>query len=288
MKIQIKKAMNYEKIYQDFYLKYYSKAEILIKNFLIKRHSEKRIFNYSINEVMFYLDKNFRNRFISYNNEILYQTFLESRRFYSIDVIQEVFNNEVKAEFDKINILELPANYNYSKLIKEIALIEVENDIRRLLSKNYNLLDMFYKLNKFDEFEIKEYKGLYLEDTQIFIKLHSELYPESYDHSKEKNTTDVFLGKSTNERAIELFDYLIENYRENETTSVKYVNILHYLKNDTNKELYIFKISQKDYKEKIKLIANIEIKKFAKSEQYFEVERLILDSFERRFAKEIS
>ena len=280
--------MNYEKIYQDFYLKYYSKAEILIKNFLIKRHSEKRIFNNSINEVMFYLDKNFRNRFITYNNESLYQTFLESRRFYSIDVIQEVFNNEVKAEFDKINILELPANYNYSKLIKEIALIEVENDIRRLLSKNYNLLDMFYKLNKFDEFEIKEYKGLYLEDTQIFIKLHSELYPESYDHSIEKNTTDVFLGKSTNERAIELFDYLIENYRENETTSVKYVNILHYLKNDTNKELYIFKISQKDYKEKIKLIANIEIKKFAKSEQYFEVERLILDSFERRFAKEIS
>ena len=280
--------MNYEKIYQDFYSKYYSKAEILIKNFLIKRHSEKRIFNNSINEVMFYLDKNFRNRFITYNNESLYQTFLESRRFYSIDVIQEVFNNEVKAEFDKINILELPANYNYSKLIKEIALIAVENDIRRLLSKNYNLLDMFYKLNKFDEFEIKEYKGLYLEDTQIFIKLHSELYPESYDHSIEKNTTDVFLGKSTNERAIGLFDYLIENYRENETTSVKYVNILHYLKNDTNKELYIFKISQKDYKEKIKLIANIEIKKFAKSEQYFEVERLILDSFERRFAKEIS
>jgi hypothetical protein len=157
-----------------------------------------------------------------------------------------------------------------------------------LLSKNYNLLDMFYKLNKFDEFEIKEYKGLYLEDTQIFIKLHSELYPESYDHSLEKNTTDVFLGKSTNERAIELFDYLIENYRENETTIVKYVNILHYLKNDTNKELYIFKISQKDYKEKIKLIANIEIKKFAKSEQYFEVERLILDSLERRFAKEMS
>ena len=68
--------MNYEKIYQDFYLKYYSKAEILIKNFLIKRHSEKRIFNYSINEVMFYLDKNFRNRFITYNNESLYQTFL--------------------------------------------------------------------------------------------------------------------------------------------------------------------------------------------------------------------
>ena len=280
--------MNYEKIYQDFYLKYYSKVENLIKNFLIKRHSEKRTFLYSYNEVIFFLNKNFKNRCVSYNNESLYKTFRDSLSSYSVDLIQGVFSNEVKAEFDKINILELPANYNYSKLIKEIALIEVENDISRLLSNNYRLLDMFYKLNKFEEFEIKEYKGLCLEDTPIFIKLHSELYPENYDHPLEKHTTDIFLGESINDRAIQLFEYLIENYRKNETTSVKYINILHYLKNDVNKELYIFNVSQNDFKEKIKLIANIEIKKFAKSEQYFEVERHVLNSLERRFAKEMS
>ena len=55
-----------------------------------------------------------------------------------------------------------------------------------------------------------------------------------------------------------------------------------------NKELYVFNVSQNDFKEKIKLIANIEIKKFAKSEQYFEVERHVLNSLERRFAKEMS
>ena len=46
--------MDYENIYQDFYSKYYDKAEFLIKQFLIKRQSQNKIASNVINEVSHY------------------------------------------------------------------------------------------------------------------------------------------------------------------------------------------------------------------------------------------
>lgn len=284
--------MNYESIYEGFYSKYYSKAEILIKNFFIKRHSQKRTFGNSINEVNYYFNNDFINKYNLYKNknlETLHQIFCKRHSIYYADEVQEVFANSIKEEFDKIKISELPVNYNYTKFIKEIAIIEVEKEISRLLSNNAQLLGMFYKLCEFDEFEIKEHRNISLEDYPIYKKLHSKLFPEYYKDIIEENTTDKnYLGKASNEKADKLFDFLIQYYRPDEKTSVKFINILHYLKNDANKELYIFKVKQTDFKEIIKRKVKIEINKFAKSERYCEDERPILDSLESSFRREKS
>lgn len=94
---------------------------------------------------------------------------------------------------------------------------------------------------------------------------------------------NIYLGQPTNETANKLFDYLIEHYRPNEKTSVKYVNILQYLKKDANKDLYIFNVRQKDFKQMIKSKIGIEILKFQISEKYKEVEKPILNSLETSF-----
>lgn len=97
---------------------------------------------------------------------------------------------------------------------------------------------------------------------------------------------NIYLGQPINEPANKLFDFLIEYYRPNEKTSVKYVNILQYLKYDANKDFYIFNIKQKDFKQMIKSKVGIEILKFQISEQYKEVEKPILNSLETTFRNE--
>lgn len=295
--------MNYENIYESFYSKYYSKAEGLIKNFFIKRQSQKRTFGSSYNEVIHYLSNDFKNRYNLYKNENLensYRIFCRRQSIYFIDDVQEIFENDIKVEFDRINVSELPANYTYLKFIKEIALIEAIREISRLLSNNSVLLTMFYKLNEFDDFEIREYRRLPLEDYPIYRKLHSKLYPKQLEYlnaeviNSEKNDLDRtsnssnYLGQASNEKANELFDFLIQYYRPDEKTSVKFVNILHYLKNDVNKELYIFNVKQPDFMKMIKIKVNIEIKKFAKSGRYNEDEKPILNTLESSFRKKKS
>jgi hypothetical protein len=180
--------MNYEKIYEDYYSKSFDRIELLIKNFFIKRRSQKRIFINSINEVTQYFNTDFKKKNIVYNNEnlkALKQIFCKRHSIYFIDEVQEIFENQIKIEFDKINASELPTNYTYLKFIKEIALIEAAKEISRLLSNNLQLLKMFYELNEFDEFEIREQGNLSLEDYPIFKKLHRELYPDCYMYNLE-------------------------------------------------------------------------------------------------------
>jgi hypothetical protein len=92
-----------------------------------------------------------------------------------------------------------------------------------------------------------------------------------------------YLGQPTNDLANNLFDFLILNYRPNQKTKVKYINILHYLKNDSNKELYVFNVKQVDYIKMIKEKTGIQIKKFQKSERYLAIEKPVLNALEVTF-----
>jgi hypothetical protein len=175
--------MDYEGIYEDFYLRYYAKVESLIKSFFIKRHSQKKTFGNSINEVIHYSYNDLINQHNLYKNENLknlHRIFCKRHSIYFIDQVKEIFENEIKTEFDKIDVSELPSNYNYPKFIKEVALIEVINEISRLLSVNQQLLKMVYDLNEFDEFEIRRNGNLAVEDFPIYRKLAAKLYPEQY------------------------------------------------------------------------------------------------------------
>jgi hypothetical protein len=172
--------MNYSDIYHAFYEKYYSKAELLIKNFLIKRLSQKRAFWSSYNEVNEYLSFDLLNNHNLYKNENLenaYQIFCKRHRIYFIDAEKEIFENDIKIVFDKVSASELPTNYTFHKFIKEVALIEALKEISRLYSNNSRLFEMVYKLNEFELFEIKVHGNLALEDSTNFKILHSKLYP---------------------------------------------------------------------------------------------------------------
>ncbi|MFT5242968.1 MAG: hypothetical protein ACJA1H_001584 [Glaciecola sp.] len=92
-----------------------------------------------------------------------------------------------------------------------------------------------------------------------------------------------YLGQPTNDLANNLFDFLILYYRPDQKTKVKYINILHYLKNDSNKELYVFNVKQVDYIKMIKEKTGIQIKKFQKSERYLAIEKPVLNALEVTF-----
>lgn len=86
-----------------------------------------------------------------------------------------------------------------------------------------------------------------------------------------------------NKEARELFEWLVEYYRPNQKKSIKFINILYYLKNDVDKDIYTFSLIQEDYTAMILKKFEIEIKKYDKSAKYKENEKPILNKIEREF-----
>jgi hypothetical protein len=174
--------MDYAKIYEAFYSKYYTKTEELIKLYFIKCKSENRAFGYAINNVRVYLTDTVKEKHIIFNNKTLgnlHLIFATRFRDYESDEIQSIFANEIKTDFDKISSADLPKDYNYIKFIKDVASLTIINEILRLLQNNSPLFERFYKLNDYQKFEIKEY-GDILERTAIFIELDSRISPQYY------------------------------------------------------------------------------------------------------------
>jgi len=98
------------------------------------------------------------------------------------------------------------------------------------------------------------------------------------------NANSTEFNLPINKDADDLFYFLAKNYRSQKNTIIKFVNILQYLKYDADKSKYIFNMKQSEYQKRIKEEFNLEIKKFSKSEKYFEVERPILEDKESLFA----
>src|SRR5690606_5711133 len=53
----------------------------------------------------------------------------------------------------------------------------------------------------------------------------------------------------TNHKANELFKMIVDNYRYDEITNVKYVNIWYYMRNDINKNVYTYELTQTEYRD---------------------------------------
>lgn len=313
--------MNYEKIYNEFYSKYYDKAEYLIKLFLIKSKSENLTFGYSLNEVRSYVIENYskEKKFFENSNLIkLHAIFLQRHSIYEINQIQEIFANPILKAFRKIPVAELPKEYSYSKLIKDIALVEVKEEILRLLTNNSSLLHMFYQLNNFEEFEIRYYDNLLLEQYPIYKKMNLALNPAYFENlrkiedlkfkqeetfgeeiKQEKSPLDVqeriavlvqencitFNSNEWNEACFKLFYYLIDNYTAKDGKTIKYINIWYFLKRGVNREIYTFSFTQEKYRVFIKENFGTDIKKFAKAEYDFDEQKSILNSLEVHFRR---
>lgn len=179
--------MNYENIYNEYYIKYYFKIENLIKNFLQKKCNQNKPYQKSSNEVSFYFINVFNKKYNFENSKLtdLRNLFLNRYSEYETNHINEIFTNEIKNSFDKIPSSELPKNYNYFKLIQRIALLEVAKEITRLLSMNMDLLILYFKHNRFDIFEIRVVKNLQLRHYPHFIELNKIDYPDLYIQQNE-------------------------------------------------------------------------------------------------------
>jgi hypothetical protein len=174
--------MDYAKIYEDFYSKYYTKTEGLIKSYFIKCKSEKRPFGHAIYKIRIHLADTILKKqvILDYNAlKSAHQIFVYRFSAYESDEIQSIFANEIKIAFNKISSADLPKDYNYIKFIKDVASLTIINEILRLLQNNSPLFDRFYNLNDYQKFEIKEY-GDILERTAIYIEIDSRIYPQYY------------------------------------------------------------------------------------------------------------
>ena len=116
------------------------------------------------------------------------------------------------------------------------------------------------------------------------LKKDKEREPQQSEIIKPKDKEYRYLGQPTNEQANLFFEFLCENYRPDQKTQVKYVNILYYLKNDADKKHFIYKVKQKDYPKLIEK-TGVKISKFEKSANYDDVEKPIFHSLENTFLK---
>lgn len=230
------------------------------------------------------------------NNGVFYVSKSENMVYTGIDFYRkEYFENRKNIGFP-FNCPNLITEYfdlslkNYLDNKKELLkTMYVEFDQRKdFILKEIECTDNHINYNNDI---LKKHNNLFAEDKikviSIFKAYINFLNRKLLEQPEPTNTEmgTPYLGQPTNENANKFFDYLIENYRPTETTQVKYVNIQHYLKNDADKDRYIFRTKQNEYKKLIKQKTNIVISKFAKSENYNEVEKPILNTLERNFLK---
>ena len=215
--------MNYENEYKFYYDKFYSKIENRIKKYYIEQSNKEMGFGTIHNELAQFLFNDLgRTIYLNSNDDLkeLLKKFNSRYARYKKNETNHVVENDIKPAFDKLNKETFPLNYCLEKLLIQIALINSKNEIGRLLHNNNGLFKLFYELNEFDNFEIKDYNGISIENTEIFKSLNQKKYPDLYN-SQNDNLYEEY-EKETNgldtTQKILLIEKLIKNAHKWETT----------------------------------------------------------------------
>jgi hypothetical protein len=288
--------MQYQETYTYFYSKYYNKAELLIKHFLIKRENQGKVFLVAFNDVFHYLSDTITKENIINTNEHLkplHVLFKKRNQFYTKNEVQNIFENEIKEAFNLVPSVELPKNYSYSTLIIEMAILEAITEIARVFSNQSQLMEMFYKANDFSDFEIRTYDNLAIDDSPIYKKLQAQLYPKTNSFNDEEQKTQneelknairakPFNRNHWNENCFNLFHYLEGNY--DKQGKIKYINIFYFLKDHPDKDRYAFSFTLEQYRQYIYTNFGVQLTKFKKAEyEYDDKVNPILKGFEQDF-----
>lgn len=191
--------MDYNQIYKSYYTRYYDKFEKKIKQIFIDNKAKHTSFGLVLNNLLKCLDKEIPVRTVINGNENLknFQKIFNNRySYYDEDLdqgimIDQILKNQIKPDFEILTDSFLTDRYSFDDLIREIALLNVCKEIRRLLQNHSSLFEMFYKTKMFNEFEIRDYSGIGLEQSEIFIKLNKILYPDYYENIKNIRTSVV-------------------------------------------------------------------------------------------------
>lgn len=190
--------MDYSQIYKSYYTRYYDKFEEKIKHIFIDNKARHTSFGLVLNNLLKCLDNEIPVRSVINGNENFkkFQKIFNNRySYYDEDLdqeimIEQILKNQIKPEFEILTYSSLTNRYSFNDLIREIALLNVCHETRRLLQNHSRLFEMFYKTKMFDEFEIRDYRGIGLEQSEIFIKLNKILYPDYYINNFENGNIE--------------------------------------------------------------------------------------------------
>lgn len=213
--------MDYNQKYQKYYSRYYFTFEKKIKKIFINAKKQKSSFGIILNEIYKCLDFEIPKRTNLNKNENLKSLLIIFRNrhsYYEEDEIHEILKNVIKDKFNNLNP-HITEKYLFDDFIREIALLNVSHEIRRLLQNNSRLFELFYKAKMFDDFEIRDYSPISLEQSEIFIKLNKILYPDyyttTYNNKFETETELVSIPKKEIEE-IETIKFNISKFSEDE------------------------------------------------------------------------
>jgi hypothetical protein len=274
--------MDYTEIYNSTYQATYNRIELLTKNFFKKASSIDKSYRSTFNEFSYGIFRELSLRLDPVFNlpdyTKLFETVQKRNILYSKNQINRVFEIDIQPNFKTIAKTKLPENYNFKKLIYDFAAIQAINDLQGKAVENSQLLELIYDLERFELFEIRNIEKATIEEDENYRNLLQI----------KNNINPVLNFEGTlpaDEIGLELLNYLCENYRPDDSTQVRFINIHHYMRYGGNKNLYYYKLIQKDFKKLILKNYNIEISKFQKSENYLEEEKPFLNSKTNLFFK---
>ncbi|MBN8643121.1 MAG: hypothetical protein J0L86_15020 [Flavobacteriales bacterium] len=219
--------MDYEVLYSYFYEKWYCKFENAIKEYLIECKNNDIKLGSAINDLKQTYIQEFADKIKLNQNDLLkelYNLFIKRFSDYEKNEINRVFENKILKNFESLNRSELPKNYTIKQLLFDFIKVDVVKEIQRLLQNNNSLLQMFYKANDFSEFEIRDHRGISIEDYPIYKKLHKRLYPEYYETAVEDSdslneTLDIEESKLSSKQKVLLIEKLILNAEKWQSSS---------------------------------------------------------------------
>ncbi len=186
--------MNYENLFNKHYDLNYSLQETNAKSHFINVNSRGRDFEFVFNTLKENIVRqNQSDNFISHNKDLIELLYIFNNRnkYYSKDIIQNIFKNEIFTVFEKIE--NLPSKYNFKKFIQDLAIYCSNVEILSLLTINFVIYRMMFELDSFEKFEIKMFSSS-IESTSIFKELHQELYPEEYTIIENIKSTNQSSG----------------------------------------------------------------------------------------------
>lgn len=133
--------------------------------------------------------------------------------------ILSVLSNDIKDQYIK-------NGYNlsgYESIIEKLARYEALNEIVRNLSNHYQYLDLVYKTDMWEYFQLADFEKGYLNDNR-YAKMQQSVYP-SNEKNKQISPTPVETNKRTPAKSETQIQYQnhIKTFTENEKKFILYV-----------------------------------------------------------------
>ncbi|WP_139251998.1 hypothetical protein [Maribacter aquivivus] len=133
--------------------------------------------------------------------------------------ILSVLSNDIKDQYIK-------NGYNlsgYESIIEKLARYEALNEIVRNLSNHYQYLDLVYKTDMWENFQLEGFEKGYLNDNR-YAKMKQSVYP-SNEKNKQISPTPVETNKRTPAKSETQIQYQnhIKTFTENEKKFILYV-----------------------------------------------------------------